>query len=186
MRDFFSRLAEVFRGKPRKGGLPRLPAHPRNTAFSFSSIRARSSGPNGYCGKRGLPWRSKGLPPNCVRDATRSSSFDLMQEPLIRNALGSRPPCSRSSPSPCAIPCSNPYRCSMCRITAEPVHGAGREHENHRGTRHGENRLRRRSGGGCPDVPYLAALLDGAMHRRGRGAAGQGADAVFLLAATRI
>ena len=43
---------------------------PLSGAFSFSSIRARSSGPNGYCGKRGLPWRSKGLPPNCARDAT--------------------------------------------------------------------------------------------------------------------
>ncbi|MFR6518237.1 MAG: hypothetical protein ACLUPV_02825 [Bilophila wadsworthia] len=92
----------------------------------------------------------KGPPPELRTGCDMIIVFDLMQEPLIRNALGA----ARLEPIQ-----SVPMRDTLLEpVSLFHVQDYGdwfmvrREHENHRGTRHGENRQRVR--GGCPDVPH--------------------------------
>ena len=131
MRNFFSRLAEVFQGKPRKGASP-----PSRTSTEYGFLVFQHTGEviraERILREAGFAVEVKGPPPELRTGCDMIIVFDLMQEPLIRNALGA----ARLEPIQ-----SVPMRDTLL----EPV-----------SLFHVQD-----SGGGCPDVPYLAALLTG-------------------------
>ena len=87
MRDFFSRLAEVFQGKPRKGASP-----PSRTSTEYGFLVFQHTGEviraERILREAGFAVEVKGPPPELRTGCDMIIVFDLMQEPLIRNALG--------------------------------------------------------------------------------------------------
>lgn len=116
MRNFFSRLAEVFQGKPRKGASP-----PSRTSTEYGFLVFQHTGEviraERILREAGFAVEVKGPPPELRTGCDMIIVFDLMQEPLIRNALGA----ARLEPIqsvPMRDTLLEPYRCSMSRITA--------------------------------------------------------------------
>ncbi|MEI3479685.1 MAG: hypothetical protein V8Q84_12080 [Bilophila sp.] len=99
-----------------------------------------------------------------VRKALEAEGLDPVQSVPVRDALLSPSPSFRFRTTGLVM-----VRAANMKITVERASGT----------------IVNVSGGGCPDVPYLAALLTG-VHRGRRGAARQGADPLLLFAATRI
>ena len=87
MRDFFSRLAEVFQGKPRKGASP-----PSRTSTEYGFLVFQHTGEviraERILREAGFAVEVKGPPSELRTGCDMIIVFDLMQEPLIRNALG--------------------------------------------------------------------------------------------------
>ena len=87
MRNFFSRLAEVFQGKPRKGASP-----PSRTSTEYGFLVFQHTGEviraERILREAGFAVEVKGPPPELRTGCDMIIVFDLMQEPLIRNALG--------------------------------------------------------------------------------------------------
>ena len=87
MRNFFSRLAEVFQGKPRKGASP-----PSRTSTEYGFLVFQHTGEviraERILREAGFAVEVKGPPPELRTGCDMIIVFDLMQEPLIRNPLG--------------------------------------------------------------------------------------------------
>lgn len=157
MRNFFSRLAEVFQGKPRKGASP-----PSRTSTEYGFLVFQHTGEviraERILREAGFAVEVKGPPPELRTGCDMIIVFDLMQEPLIRNALGAARlepiqsvPMRDTLLEPVSLFHVQDYgdwfmvRAANMKITVERATG----------------KIVNVSGGGCPDVPYLAALLTG-------------------------
>ena len=155
MRNFFSRLAEVFQGKPRKGASP-----PSRTSTEYGFLVFQHTGEviraERILREAGFAVEVKGPPPELRTGCDMIIVFDLMQEPLIRNALGAARlepiqsvPMRDTLLEPVSLFHVQDYgdwfmvRAANMKITVERATG----------------KIVNVSGGGCPDVPYLAALL---------------------------
>ena len=164
MRDFFSRLAEVFQGKPRKGVSP-----PSRTSTEYGFLVFQHTGEviraERILREAGFAVEVKGPPPELRTGCDMIIVFDLMQEPLIRNALeAARLEPIQSVPmrdtllEPVSLFHVQDYgdwfmvRAANMKITVERATG----------------KIVNVSGGGCPDVPYLAALLTSVLESTGK------------------
>ena len=153
MRNFFSRLAEVFQGKP---------SPPSRTSTEYGFLVFQHTGEviraERILREAGFAVEVKGPPPELRTGCDMIIVFDLMQEPLIRNALGAARlepiqsvPMRDTLLEPVSLFHVQDYgdwfmvRAANMKITVERATG----------------KIVNVSGGGCPDVPYLAALLTG-------------------------
>ena len=149
--------AEVFQGKPRKGASP-----PSRTSTEYGFLVFQHTGgvirAERILREAGFAVEVKGPPPELRTGCDMIIVFDLMQEPLIRNALGAARlepiqsvPMRDTLLEPVSLFHVQDYgdwfmvRAANMKITVERATG----------------KIVNVSGGGCPDVPYLAALLTG-------------------------
>ena len=158
MKTFFSRLAGMFQGKPSKGAS--LPPSGASAEYGFlvfqhtgEVIQAERT-----LREAGFTVEVKGPPPELRTGCDMVIVFDLMQEPLVRSALEAvhleptqAVPMRDALLEPVSLFQVQDYgdwfmvRAANMKITVERATG----------------KIVNVSGGGCPDVPYLAALLTG-------------------------
>lgn len=158
MKAFFSRLTGLLQGKPGKGAFPaRSGASTEYGLLVFQHtgevIQAEKT-----LREAGFAVEVKGPPPELRTGCDMVIVFDLMQEPLVRNALEAvrleplqSVPVRDALLEPVSLFQVEDYgdwfmvRAANMKITVERATG----------------KIVNVSGGGCPDVPYLAALLTG-------------------------
>ena len=132
MRNFFSRLAEVFQGKPRKGASP-----PSRTSTEYGFRVFQQTGEviraERILREAGFAVEVKGPPPELRTGCDMIIVFDLMQEPLIRNALGA----ARLEPIQ-----SVPMRLSLIHICKPPPRRIGRRAQKKRPLRRSDAAFR--------------------------------------------
>ena len=143
--------------KPRKGASP-----PSRTSTEYGFLVFQHTGEviraERILREAGFAVEVKGPPPELRTGCDMIIVFDLMQEPLIRNALGAARlepiqsvPMRDTLLEPVSLFHVQDYgdwfmvRAANMKITVERATG----------------KIVNVSGGGCPDVPYLAALLTG-------------------------
>lgn len=158
MKTFFSRLAGLFRGKPPKGASPLSSGPPAERGFLIFQHTGEVIQAERILREGGFAVEVKGPPPEVRTGCDMVIVFDLMREPLVRGVLeAARLEPVQSVPmrdallEPVSLFQVQDYgdwfmvRAANMKITVERATG----------------RIVNVSGGGCPDVPYLAALLTG-------------------------
>lgn len=158
MKTFFSRLAGMFQGKPRKGASPPPSGAPVERGFLVFQHTGEVIQAERALREAGFMAEVKGPPPELRTGCDMVIVFDLMQEPLVRSTLEA----VRLVPVQC-VPMRDALlepvslfhvqdygdwfmvRAANMKVTVERATG----------------KIVNVSGGGCPDVPYLAALLTG-------------------------
>lgn len=155
---FFSRLAGLIPGKSRKGASPAPSRAFVEHGFLVFQHTGEVIQAERTLREAGFVVEVKGPPPELRTGCDMVIVFDLMQEPLVRSALEAvRLVPVRSVPvrdallEPVSLFQVRDYgdwfmvRAANMKITVERATG----------------NIVNISGGGCPDVPYLAALLAG-------------------------
>lgn len=158
MRTLFSRIAGLFQGKSRHGASPA----PSGTSAEHGFLVFQHTGEviqaERTLREAGFAVEVKGPPPDLRTGCDMVIVFDLMREPLVRNALAAaRLEPVRSVPVRDAL--LEPVSLFQVREYGEwfMVRAANMKITVERAT----GKIVNISGGGCPDVPYLAALLTG-------------------------
>lgn len=158
MKTFFSRLAGMFQGKPRQGASPPSSGTSTERGFLIFQHTGEVIQAERALREAGFAVEIKGPPPELRTGCDMVIVFDLMREPLVRGVLEA----VRLEPLQC-VPMRDALlepvslfhvqdygdwfmvRAANMKITVERATGT----------------IVNVSGGGCPDVPYLAALLTG-------------------------
>lgn len=158
MTPFFSRLAGLFQGKPRKGASPPPSGGSAERGFLVFQHTGEVIQAERTLREAGFAVEVKGPPPELRTGCDMVVVFDLMLEPLVRRALEAvqlepvqSVPMRDALLEPVSLFQIQDYgdwfmvRAANMKITVERASG----------------KIVNVSGGGCPDVPYLAALLTG-------------------------
>ena len=158
MKTFLSRLAGVFQGKSRTGASPASSDTSTEYGFLVFQHTGEVIQAERTLREAGFAVEVKGPPPELRTGCDMVVVFDLMQEPRIHNALETvrlEPvqvvPMRDALLEPVSLFHVQDYgdwfmvRAANMKITVERATG----------------NIVNISGGGCPDVPYLAALLTG-------------------------
>lgn len=163
MKDFFSRLAAFVRGKsagtsPASSGLPDSSGVVAEHGFLVFQHTGEVIQAERVLREAGFAVEVKGPPPELRTGCDMVIVFDLMQEPPVRAALEAARlepvrlvPVRDALLEPVSLFHVRDYgdwfmvRAANMKITVERATG----------------KIVNVSGGGCPDVPYLAALLTG-------------------------
>ena len=158
MKTFFSRLAGMFQGKPHKGASPVSSDVSAEHGFLVFQHTGEVIQAERTLREAGFAVEVKGPPPELRTGCDMVIVFDLMREPLVRGVLEA----ARLEPLQC-VPVRDALlepvslfqiqeygdwfmvRAANMKITVERATG----------------KIVNVSGGGCPDVPYLTALLTG-------------------------
>lgn len=157
MKRFFSRLTGLLQGKP-SGASPLPSAAATEHGFLVFQHTGEVIQAERILREQGFPVKVKGPPPELRTGCDMVIVFDLMQEPRVRNALHAARiepmqtvPMRDALLEPVSLFHVEDYgqwfmvRAANMKITIERASG----------------KIVNISGGGCPDVPYLAALLTG-------------------------
>ena len=158
MKAFFSRLAGLTRGKPRPKVAPGASAAPAGQGFLVFQQTGEVIRAELVLREAAFRVKVMGPPPALRTGCDMVVVFDLMQEPRIHRTLeahGLEPlrivPVRDALLDPVSLFQVRDYgawfmvRAANMKITVERASG----------------KIVNISGGGCPDVPYLAALLTG-------------------------
>lgn len=158
MKAFFSRLSGLVRGVSEKRAFPEPSGASSERGFLVFQHTGEVIQAERILGEAGFAVEIKGPPPELRTGCDMVIVFDLMQEPLVRKALeaiGLEPvqvvPVRDALLEPVSLFQVQDYgewfmvRAANMKITVERATG----------------KIVNVSGGGCPDVPYLAALLTG-------------------------